>query len=169
MQNQESWWKSPLRTAKQLWEIHFTVLAGWFLILGLETGEEKKHGFSSTLPKIGMGVQSAVCCTELITITLHPHWGFLTRIQWEGRNRYYKENSWIETKPLQSKLLFLLTTLYHLFLLLAFTEKPRYLIMTQHLSIRGRFTDAFSAATRKPHNLVLELQWAHILLHLAHT
>lgn len=51
-------------TAKKLWGLHFPVLAGWFLILGLEMGEEKKHGFSSTLPKIGTGVQSAVSRTK---------------------------------------------------------------------------------------------------------
>ena len=99
-------------TAKKLWGLRFPVLAGWFLILGLEIETEKKHRFSSTLPKTGTGLQCAVCRTKLITITLRSHQGLTTLTQREGRNRYYKGNLWIENKPLQSKLPFRLTTLY---------------------------------------------------------
>lgn len=72
-------------TGKKLWRLHFPVLAGWFLTLGLEIGEEKKHGFSGTLPKIGTGVQSAVCRTKLITITLHSHQGLTAPTQRGGK------------------------------------------------------------------------------------
>lgn len=48
-------------TAKKLWGLCSWVLAGCFLLLLLETGEEKKHRFSSTLPKIG--TRMAICST----------------------------------------------------------------------------------------------------------
>lgn len=35
-------------TGKKLWGLHFPELSGWSLTLGLEIGEDRKHGFSGS-------------------------------------------------------------------------------------------------------------------------